>query len=336
MKNYIVYKITNKLNNYIYIGVHVTENIKDRYMGSGNNIKKIIKEIGKENFKKEILYNFNNKREMFDKEAELVNREFIARLDTYNIILGGGDFLTTDTISIKDKDDNYFRVHKTDSRYLSGKLVGCTIGKIPVIDKNGNTFQIDKNDKRYLSGELNGVSLGLISVKDKNGNTSKISIIDKRYLSGELIPCTVDMIGVKDKDGQQFQVSKNDEKYLSGELVPIWKDKKHTQETIDKMKRSKIGHGIGDKNSMYGKHHSEEHKSVVSKKLKELGLGKVTFYVYDIDGNFISEEKGICEYAKQNSLNYICIIAALKGRIKTSGKKRYYYEYKGEKLLLND
>src|ERR1035437_1835336 len=126
MKKFIIYQITNKLNNNIYIGCHVTENINDNYMGSGTIIKHEIKEIGKQNFKKDILFIFDNIKEMFDKEAEIVNLDFIARTDTYNIILGGGEFLTTDTISVKDKDNNYFRVHKTDKRYLSGELVGCT------------------------------------------------------------------------------------------------------------------------------------------------------------------------------------------------------------------
>lgn len=52
MKNYIIYQITNKLNNMIYIGCHVTENVNDKYMGSGTNIRNAIKEFGKENFTK--------------------------------------------------------------------------------------------------------------------------------------------------------------------------------------------------------------------------------------------------------------------------------------------
>ena len=53
---YTVYKITNLLNDKIYIGVHKTENPNDSYYGSGVAIKEAIKKHGKENFRKDILF----------------------------------------------------------------------------------------------------------------------------------------------------------------------------------------------------------------------------------------------------------------------------------------
>jgi hypothetical protein len=40
---YIVYKITNLLNNKYYIGVHSTDDLNDGYLGSGRQIKEAIK-----------------------------------------------------------------------------------------------------------------------------------------------------------------------------------------------------------------------------------------------------------------------------------------------------
>lgn len=87
-KYYLIYKITNLINNKIYIGQHVTYNINDDYMGSGIYLKHAIEKYGKENFKKEILFECNNQEELNKKEAELVNEALIKRKDTYNLNLG--------------------------------------------------------------------------------------------------------------------------------------------------------------------------------------------------------------------------------------------------------
>ena len=86
---HIIYQITNKINNKIYIGAHSTEDINDDYMGSGVAIKNAQKKYGMEHFVKEILYVFDTREDMYEKEREIVNLEFINRPDTYNAGIGG-------------------------------------------------------------------------------------------------------------------------------------------------------------------------------------------------------------------------------------------------------
>lgn len=86
---YTIYQVTNKINGKIYIGKHQTSNLEDGYLGSGRKIVEAIKKYGKENFVKEILFIFHTESEMNAKEKELITEDFVSRLDTYNIGIGG-------------------------------------------------------------------------------------------------------------------------------------------------------------------------------------------------------------------------------------------------------
>jgi hypothetical protein len=86
---YLIYKITNTANGKIYIGSHKTKNQNDGYMGSGKYLNRAIAKSGIENFTKEILFVFDNPAEMYAKEAEIVNEDFLVEENTYNLKLGG-------------------------------------------------------------------------------------------------------------------------------------------------------------------------------------------------------------------------------------------------------
>lgn len=87
--NYIIYEVKNKVNGKTYIGKHQTDNIYDDYLGSGKYLKRAINKYGKDCFEKVILYVFDNKKEMDDKETELVNEEYVKNKNTYNLKMGG-------------------------------------------------------------------------------------------------------------------------------------------------------------------------------------------------------------------------------------------------------
>jgi len=87
--HYTIYQITCNKSGKIYIGKHQTKNLDDGYMGSGKILTSAQKKYGLENFKKDILFIFDNEEEMNAKEAELVTEAFCLREDTYNICPGG-------------------------------------------------------------------------------------------------------------------------------------------------------------------------------------------------------------------------------------------------------
>lgn len=129
MYKYIVYKTTNKINNYIYIGVHRTDiDIDDGYIGNGlynspNSIKQFkkykfhnaVKKYGVKNFVRETLFEYEDsesgKRQAYKKEAELVNRDFLKRKDVYNTCLGGRvpSSINEREIAQYDLDGNFIR-----------------------------------------------------------------------------------------------------------------------------------------------------------------------------------------------------------------------------------
>lgn len=88
-KHYLIYQTTNLVNNKIYIGKHITEDIEDQYFGSGKYLKRAIEKYGLENFEFKILFELQNEEEMNLLEKCVVTQEFCDRKDTYNINVGG-------------------------------------------------------------------------------------------------------------------------------------------------------------------------------------------------------------------------------------------------------
>ena len=86
-----VYRITNLLNDKIYVGKHKSTKhpLENGYYGSGKQISAAIKKYGIENFKKEVIYYCSSMEEMSNKEAEIVTEDFVKRTDTYNMHKGG-------------------------------------------------------------------------------------------------------------------------------------------------------------------------------------------------------------------------------------------------------
>ncbi len=118
MMKYTIYKITNIINGMFYIGKHQTLNINDNYFGSGFYLRRAIKKYGKENFKKEILFIFDNEDQMNKKERELVNEKLINDPLCYNMMLGGEGGDTWSRLGRKHSEETKKKISQKVQQYL--------------------------------------------------------------------------------------------------------------------------------------------------------------------------------------------------------------------------
>ena len=151
--NYLIYKITNTVNNKNYIGCHKTEDVNDGYMGSGKILKRAIKKYGLDSFTKEILHNCNNSEDMFSMESELVNEDFVADRNTYNLKEGGyGGF---DHVN-GSEFDYHNPGNWSDIAKLNHSLNGLKSAKRNI--KNGTGFQgFSKKERQEIAKKTENV-----------------------------------------------------------------------------------------------------------------------------------------------------------------------------------
>lgn len=121
---YYIYQITNLVNNKIYVGVHKTSHLDDGYMGSGKVIRHAIEKHGLENFRKDILEFFQNAKDMYAREKEIVTEEFLLREDVYNLRRGGhGGF---DYINSQEE---LRREKNLRARTITNRIIASRAGK---------------------------------------------------------------------------------------------------------------------------------------------------------------------------------------------------------------
>lgn len=156
MKYYTIYKTTNLINNKFYIGLHATDNINDGYLGSGILLKKAIKKYGYVNFKKEILYVFDNKKDMIIKEKEIVNEKFILRKDTYNMSKGGYGLSTLSNEKRKVAIEKMkITKQSQDLKIISDKRLETMLNNDPDCFKKIAIKSSQKQKENYLNGYIN-------------------------------------------------------------------------------------------------------------------------------------------------------------------------------------
>lgn len=195
---FYLYKITHIPTSKIYIGVHQTSNLNDGYFGSGKLLKLAIKKHGIDQFKKEILEIFPSSVEMFDREKQIVNSDFIESASTYNLTVGGkgGWYFINDKRKsnpelnpMKNDDTIEKRLNTINSRHGENFLADTiSQGNKDFCLKNGveNVMQLQhvkENHKQSLptnhqKGELNSQFGKAFKFINKNGINKKVLLSD--------------------------------------------------------------------------------------------------------------------------------------------------------------
>jgi len=201
---YLIYKITNQIDGKFYIGSHKTKNLNDNYMGSGKYLIRAQKKYGIENFKKEILFIFDNPKDMYEKEKEIVDEDFLVTENTYNLKVGG-------------------------------------FGGFDYINSNPEKFLTEKR-------------LSSLMTQEERLNRWKI-----KYESEESFRKKIKQNATK---ANQAMLRKNP--------MGVFFGKKHNTETIQKMKQSAMGRGVGEKNTQFGTIWITD--GIISKKIKKTDI----------------------------------------------------------------
>lgn len=161
--NYLIYCITNIINDKKYIGFHATNNINDSYMGSGIAINRAYEKYGIENFKKTILENCN---ELNWEERE---KYWIKKLGTYkkgyNMTVGGEG-----SIGLKMSKESKSKISES---HKGLKISEESKSKISQSLKGRFPWNIDKKLSDETKDKISKANTGRIKSEDEKTKISE-------------------------------------------------------------------------------------------------------------------------------------------------------------------
>lgn len=165
-----IYKMTNKVNGKMYIGQHITDDLDDGYMGSGAIMKKALKKYGEDAFTKEWLEFAENAEDLNYLERMYVNEEWLARPDTYNLVLGGSSH--PQPMSIRKRISNTLKGHSVSEKSRS-KMSTARKGRKYSDETKAKMSAAHKGQKHGPMSEETKQKLRIANIGFKNPNYGK-------------------------------------------------------------------------------------------------------------------------------------------------------------------
>ena len=191
---WILYQTINLQNNKIYIGVHKTKNPYefDGYIGCGvyitqpnsyiyskTKFQAAVKKYGVNAFKRTVIKIFTNEEDAYLEEGRIVNDEFLARSDVYNMIKGGKIpeymYMTT-KIHQYSLEGNYIKTFK------SIKAAAKEINRDPSSISEANTCKFTCGGYYWSTIKVDKLNLDKYKEKLKYKKIHKYSAETGEYL----------------------------------------------------------------------------------------------------------------------------------------------------------
>jgi hypothetical protein len=206
--NYLVYKTTNLKNNKYYIGVHKQDSdVFDGYYGSSTALKKDISTLGKTYFKRETLYSFKKEGDAYEKESQIVDKNFISDPLTYNVQLGGkGGFHGCNTPEATAKS------LKSVQELMKKRYNGDPAGQLHTPESYSKIRETRKKNSMKKFPELNWE----VKVVDTQGN---------KIWEGILVDILIELFGSEQGVSRRNRVAPRIGTYtIDYRTKPEWKD----------------------------------------------------------------------------------------------------------------
>lgn len=202
---HFIYKTTNLINGRYYLGMHSTNRLDDGYLGSGKRLYYELNKYGRDNFKFEILEQFNSREELVQAEINLITEQDLKNPNCLNLKQGGSGGFTDENrrkarqVTDKILEEKYGK----DFRVIVGKQYYENISEEQKQERNAlisrRLKEVGFNHATFLGKSHSEESKKKIgsknSIKQKGENNSQFGkcwitneIESKKVYKGDLIP----------------------------------------------------------------------------------------------------------------------------------------------------